>query len=469
MDAGEFATDLMRRIASRLELPSARVAAVTLPLLTMAAACSARTVGTSTDEASSSGSGSEGAETGATVTGTSAGVTTAGEASESDESGSGGTGGVLDVMPATTTSSTESESDTDGSCDIDPVPPDIEVPEECSQPPDPGDYWQVGMVCFYPLDGDSCTDHPYDDACILQYAPCGGGQWGGATEILCGPLPTETGQCCYATAGECPPPGRPFIVEQEARLASLQSNQNWSSGRSPGVQALDAKSRAALADLWAQDGLFEHASVASFARFALQLLSLGAPPNLLVETQVAIGEEIEHARICFGLASAYAGRSLGPGPLDISGGLDAKTLTSIEIARSLAAEGCIAETVSAILIASAAAQATDPTVRGLLEQIAADEGRHALLAWRSLDWMLQHHPECHEAVARTFGHAERHIALGPATELPHNAHQLEAHGQLSLEKRAALARAAVAEVVRPLARERLASLASPSVGPILPT
>jgi len=57
----------------------------------------------------------------------------------------------------------------------------------------------------------------------------------------------------------------------------------------------------------------EHASIAAFARFSLQLLSLGAPAGLIDDCTRALGDETAHARLCFQLASAYAGRAIGSG------------------------------------------------------------------------------------------------------------------------------------------------------------
>jgi hypothetical protein len=53
----------------------------------------------------------------------------------------------------------------------------------------------------------------------------------------------------------------------------------------------------------------------------LELLALGAPAELVEKAHVAALDEIEHARICFALASAYGGERYGPGPLDaVTGG-----------------------------------------------------------------------------------------------------------------------------------------------------
>lgn len=69
----------------------------------------------------------------------------------------------------------------------------------------------------------------------------------------------------------------------------------------------------AAADFWTRVGLMEHASVAAFSRFSLQLMALGAPSDLLQKSHEAAADEIRHARDAFALAGHYAGRPVGPG------------------------------------------------------------------------------------------------------------------------------------------------------------
>ncbi|MBT9554900.1 MAG: hypothetical protein IV100_02675, partial [Myxococcales bacterium] len=45
--------------------------------------------------------------------------------------------------------------------------------------------------------------------------------------------------------------------------------------------------REVLVQRWLSVAALEHASVGSFARFTLQLLAVGAPPDLLLATQQA--------------------------------------------------------------------------------------------------------------------------------------------------------------------------------------
>ena len=67
-----------------------------------------------------------------------------------------------------------------------------------------------------------------------------------------------------------------FLVKAEARLAPVATRSDWSAAISPSL-AIDASTRARLAAAWTVIGQMEHASIAAFARFALQLMCVGAP------------------------------------------------------------------------------------------------------------------------------------------------------------------------------------------------
>ena len=79
---------------------------------------------------------------------------------------------------------------------------------------------------------------------------------------------------------------------------------------------------------WAETAQFEHASVASFARFTMQLMAIGAPADLVSEATRAQADEIRHARVCLGIASTLADETMGLGALPIDGAL--KTLAALK-------------------------------------------------------------------------------------------------------------------------------------------
>lgn len=221
----------------------------------------------------------------------------------------------------------------------------------------------------------------------------------------------------------------------------------------PTLQAVPSELREPLAAQWRHAAQMEHASIASFGQFALQLLALGAPAELVERAHVAALDEIEHARICFALASAYGGERCGPGPLDaITGGfasdLEAVVCANVE-------EGCVGETLAALEAREAARLAGDPTVASALEAIAFDEEQHAQLGWSVWGWALRMAPELEDASEAAF---ERAIAavLG-RSRIDTGDKSLEPHGRLSDGSRQELATRNIQDVLMPAKDQLLSS------------
>jgi hypothetical protein len=128
-------------------------------------------------------------------------------------------------------------------------------------------------------------------------------------------------------------------------------------------------------------GQMEHASIAAFARFSLQLLSLGAPPDLVEASTRALADETAHTKLCFELASAYAGRALGPGKLDVENSLAVTSL--LDVVELVIAEGCFGETVAALEAREAADAAADPTPKSRATRSATRSWRFDSFAGRS--------------------------------------------------------------------------------------
>ncbi len=183
---------------------------------------------------------------------------------------------------------------------------------------------------------------------------------------------------------------------------------------------------------WAAIGAAEHASVAGFARFVLQLQALGAPSALVAEAVAAMADEVRHA------ADAFAIAATSPGPMDLSG----MTLATDprDVLTELIVEACLGETLNA---ASAALGATTaaPDIAALLRGVADDETRHAALGWKTVRWILAEHPHLMEQARATLERAEL-----PEPALP----DLPAWGLVGGDRYRALARQTFAEVVRPL-------------------
>jgi hypothetical protein len=249
------------------------------------------------------------------------------------------------------------------------------------------------------------------------------------------------------TGGTTCATGRPLYVDGRPRTAPAGSRADWTApGFSLRITVLPAPTRAAAAQRWLEIAALEHASVASFARFTLELLALGAPAELLAGAQRAGLDEVEHARLAYAAASAYAGRPLGPEGLD---------LTAVEVRRdaravmrSLILEGCVGETLGVTEATALAGEAHDVGLRRAHARIAADEQRHAELSWRALGWMLEGaSAETARFVARCFDEAADVMGCDPApTEVV-----APEHGLLSASTIGELRRRALREVVAPCA------------------
>lgn len=181
--------------------------------------------------------------------------------------------------------------------------------------------------------------------------------------------------------------GRPLHAEAlgPTRVAPTVPSRGWSRAL-PAALPTDPALRRALGQRWASVAALEHASVASFARATLQLLSFGAPPALLRDHQAAGLDEVAHAELAYGVASQLLGEPVGPGPLSLAG---LSINMSLEDALwTLVVEGCVGETVGAAEARAAAEGVPEGPLRAALLTVAEDEARHAALAWRTLRWML---------------------------------------------------------------------------------
>lgn len=212
----------------------------------------------------------------------------------------------------------------------------------------------------------------------------------------CGPEPSIEEACCYVVEVymDCAVEGRPLRVAGAVRRAELCGEDGWAGPCELSEAVLGGSSpelRARAAAGWAEAALAEHASVASFATFALQLLSVGAPPELVARATAAMADEIGHARAAFGVASALGGQTLGPGSLPVAGAL-AHEPSLRQVVLDTLRDGCLNESVAATEAAVAAARCADPGIRAVLERVAAEEAEHAALAWAFLRWALEQDP-----------------------------------------------------------------------------
>jgi hypothetical protein len=213
--------------------------------------------------------------------------------------------------------------------------------------------------------------------------------------------------------------------------------------------------RGKLSEAWSLAARFEHASIAAFNKFSLELLAVGAPGELVAGANRAALQEVEHAQACFAAASAYSGQSIGPGPLPI-GVLYLQAVQLEELVRATVAEGCVGEALAAAEALAARERAKVAVIVSLLDKIAEEEREHAALAFRFVRWACDVGGASVRSTAREA--FERSIAACRA-EVPFVAVSsdvgalLEAHGRLCEPARTELRQRAVAEVIEPACKE----------------
>ncbi len=184
--------------------------------------------------------------------------------------------------------------------------------------------------------------------------------------------------CCYGWFERCPG-GRP-LLDGNARpvVADLRPANR-------GGPSVTLHRHAAAAAAWLVDAQMEHASVASFGRVALELLALGAPPELVRGAHEAALDELRHTESCLQLARAYGADAFEPGALPV---LPPRAADLVRFATDTFIEGCVGESTAALVMTRAASGVRDPSVREVIAGIAEDEARHAALAWKMVRWAI---------------------------------------------------------------------------------
>lgn len=178
--------------------------------------------------------------------------------------------------------------------------------------------------------------------------------------------------CCYTA----PPPvcvapwmGRTLVDGERTLVPSVRGDGH----------AARARELAGMAAM-------EWASVASFARASMELMSLGAPAHLLTAVHEAAGDEIRHATWLLDAAHAITGERPTLGAVEP---VTPREMTFAELARTTFVEACAPETLGAIRAREEAHRETDGPLQKALLRIADDEERHAELAWKILAWALE--------------------------------------------------------------------------------
>jgi hypothetical protein len=166
-----------------------------------------------------------------------------------------------------------------------------------------------------------------------------------------------------------------------------------------------------LGRFFADTAQLEAASVYAFARLARELTALGAPAALVIQARRSAREEVRHARLTDRLAARYGGLARAPQVARMP------RRDAFAIARENAIEGCVRETFGALIAHHQAVLATDRVVATTMREIAADETRHAELAWQCAAWLQ---PQLSERERTSLAYARSQALHELERELQHD-------------------------------------------------
>ena len=139
--------------------------------------------------------------------------------------------------------------------------------------------------------------------------------------------------------------------------------------------------RSCLGRYFAGCAELEAASVPAFSRLARELSAHGAPRGLVRRALSSARDEMRHARHVGALARRFGGAPHFPR-------IAVGAVRSLErVALENAVEGCVHETYAALVAQHQAARSSERVVAATHHAIAADELRHAELAWDVAHWL----------------------------------------------------------------------------------
>jgi hypothetical protein len=150
--------------------------------------------------------------------------------------------------------------------------------------------------------------------------------------------------------------------------------------------------RAGLAEEWRRAARNEHAAIAAFGQVALELIAVGAPPELVADAHAAAMDEVRHTRTCFSIARALDGREEEPGAFPEARHAAAVTTSRsdalVRLACDAVIDGALNEGVAGRVLAKLAPRCASPELGARLREMAADESRHAAHSWRVIEYCL---------------------------------------------------------------------------------
>jgi hypothetical protein len=278
------------------------------------------------------------------------------------------------AAPMDDTGATLADADDDAGNDAGDADPALRCDASLSPPYELSDagnscFYLVDVSCAaYPVLAGTCTLASCDDTCTLDGAPNFG--------------------CEYLSG--CPGVG-------DAKTVTIMCDTCLGTGRRPAglARPRSVESQTLLGAHFARAAHLEAASVHAFEQLHSELVAHGAPASLRSGAIQAARDEKRHAQTVADLAGRYGGAT---SPVRIR---RPRARSLEQLAVENAVEGCVRETAGALLAEWQSRHASDPGVRSCMKRIAADEARHAALAWAVDEWVSSRlSPAARRRVAR---------------------------------------------------------------------
>ena len=190
--------------------------------------------------------------------------------------------------------------------------------------------------------------------------------------------------CEVANGFGCDDDAEAFVAADGAPIV-VECDKCTISGRRPAGLARPrrANTTSATGRFFAGASYLEAASVRAFEALGEELRRLGAPAALIGAAHRSARDEVRHARVTARIARRHGAE---PPALRVTARRrGARSVASIAL--EIAGAGCGRETYGALVAAWQAAHAADPRIASTMSRIAADETRHAALAWAIAAWL----------------------------------------------------------------------------------
>lgn len=172
-----------------------------------------------------------------------------------------------------------------------------------------------------------------------------------------------------------------------SKLSALGESSGWNGCGINIILKPDVKSRAALEAIWLENASKEHISVPAFSKLSMQLIALGAPPELMEKVFRAASQEITHAMLSYSVASSLSGKAFSPDamPEILKHSCEYDSLEKLILECFI--DGCLMEALSAAHARESSLLAQEPAIKNVFDVIARDEQFHADLSWEIVHFL----------------------------------------------------------------------------------